>query len=188
MELLKCNIDNLSLMTPIIFVEDSVYNRYTSQFLGNSTIKDELKTCNDSTIKDELKTCNESTIKDELKTCNDSTIKDELKTCNDFLNISNSIRICNDVNEKLNPVEFLKVSLNMVNCENSKVVDMMYKFCEDEKVLHKFKRKNVSMMIEGIANNKWNVNVCNLFNFLLHRNFIYRNKIIGESNMNAYKI
>lgn len=150
MELLKSSIDNVSLMTPIIFVEDSVYKRYTSCY-----------NC-----------ANEQEHEDVEE------IEDHVKEHEDV----------EEVKEKLNPIEFLKASLNMTDCDNAKVIEIIYKFCEEDRVVHKFKRKNISMIVEGIANNKWNIYVCNLFHFLLNRNFLYRNKIIGDSDINVYKI
>ena len=155
MELLKSSIDNVSLMTPIIFVEDSVYKRYTSCYNCAEEVKEH---------------------------------EEHVEEVKEVKEVKEHVEEVKEVKEKLNPIEFLKASLNMTDCDNAKVIEMIYKFCEEDRVVHKFKRKNISMIAEGIANNKWNVYVCNLFHFLLNRNFLYRNKIIGDSDINVYKI
>lgn len=110
--------------------------------------------------------------------------------CDDnyFLDLEGVEKLEIDLNftEKMHPIEFLKRSLMMERCENSRIIDKLYKFCENSRVINKFKRKNISMMTEGISNNKWNVYVCTLFNFLLGRSFVYRNKKIGESESIYY--
>lgn len=160
MELLKSSIDNVSLMTPIIFVEDSVYKRYTSCY-------------------------NYAEEHEEVK---ENEHVEEVKENEHVKEVKENEEHVEEVKEKLNPIEFLKASLNMIDCDNAKVIEIIYKFCEEDRVVHKFKRKNISMIAEGIANNKWNIYVCNLFHFLLGRNFLYRNKIIGDSDIDVYKI
>jgi hypothetical protein len=159
MEILKSNINSTSNMMPIIFVESSIYNRYTSQC--NSKKHDNL---------------------------DDVESKDDVCVLDNGRNEMHNLEINMEVYDKLNPVEFLKASLNMQYCDNRQVIEMICKFCENEKVVYKFKRKEISVIMDGVCNNKWNISVCKFFNFLLNRSILYRNKRIGDSDVNVYKV
>lgn len=177
MELLKSNINSTSNMMPIIFVESSIYNRYTSQcnkFRSSyGSFKEDVKENVNHNMKDDVN----DNVNDNV---NENVNENVCRVYNGEVNMG--------VNDKLNPVEFLKASLSMLNCDNRQVVGMICKFCENEKVVYKFKRKEISVIMDGVCNNKWNISVCKFFNFLLNRSILYRNKRIGESDVNVYKV
>lgn len=172
MEDLRDHIDSTSSMKSIIFVDNIIYNRHTCMdVLADDITIEQGEDKFEKVDTDVIDDCDEIEIDS-----NNIGLLDERQT---FV-------INGDVEHGKNPCDFLSDTL-LIGDNREIILDMLYRFMEDKRVMKKFTKKVISSIMEGLSANKWNINVCNFFHYLLDIDFIYRKRLIGSSEVGAYR-
>jgi hypothetical protein len=91
-----------------------------------------------------------------------------------------TIKINKIENNKLSPLEFFKQSLDLYE-DDDIIKNKLFTFISTQKISIKYTKKGVSMIMDGITQNKWNIYICKLFSFLLDISFEYRKQQICDT-------
>jgi hypothetical protein len=91
-----------------------------------------------------------------------------------------TIKINKIENNKLSPLEFFKQSLDLYE-DDDIIKSKLFTFISTQKISIKYTKKGVSMIMDGITQNKWNIYICKLFSFLLDISFEYRKQQICDT-------
>ena len=102
--------------------------------------------------------------------------------CNIKINKINKID-----NNKLSPLEFFKQTLDLYD-DDDIIRTKLFDFISTQKISIKYTKKGVSMIMDGITQNKWNIYICKLFSFLLDISFEYRKQQICETKHSNFII
>lgn len=95
--------------------------------------------------------------------------------------IDNTVYINDVIEQKLSPIEYLKKSIDIGN-DDFIIRNKLFDFLSNPLISKKYTKKGVSSIMDGLSQNKWNINVCKLFSFLFNVSFIYRKNRIEDSN------
>lgn len=108
--------------------------------------------------------------------------------CDGINNTVDNIVYINSVQDKrLSPMDYLKKSIDIDN-DDLIIRNKLFEFLSNPLVSKKYTKKGVSSIMDGISQNKWNINLCKFFSFLFNVSFIYRkNKIEDSSNISLDK-
>lgn len=90
------------------------------------------------------------------------------------------IEINNNIDKNLNPIEFIRQALYLYE-EDECIKNKIFNFISDKKLMIKYTKKGVSTIMDGLAKDKWNINICKLYSFLLNIPFNYRKSIILDN-------
>ena len=148
-----------------------------------SDIKDPISDIKDpiSDIKDPISDIKESIsdIKDPI-----SDIKDPISDIKDPIS---DIKINKIEKKDIGPLEFFKQSLDLYEDDDT-IKNKLFTFISTKKISNKYTKKGVSMIMDGITQNKWNIYICKLFSFLLDISFEYRKQTICYTNNSRFII
>ena len=148
-------------------------------------IKEPLKDINEDTkepledIKEPLKDTKES-LEDINEPSNDikesfKDIKESLKNIRE--NIKESTEEIIEINNNITPICFIKQRLQLYE-DNEIIKTKLFNFISNQKVINKYTKRGTSLIMDGLSQDKWNVNVCKLYSFLLDVTFRYRKQSI----------
>ena len=98
-----------------------------------------------------------------------------------------NIKINKIDNNKLSPLEFFKQTLDLYD-DDDIIRTKLFDFISTQKISIKYTKKGVSMIMDGITQNKWNIYICKLFSFLLDISFEYRKQQICETKHSNFII
>jgi hypothetical protein len=90
------------------------------------------------------------------------------------------VQINNNIDKNLNPIEFIKQALYLYE-EDGCIKNKIFNFISDKKLMIKYTKKGVSIIMDGLTKDKWNINICKLYSFLLNIPFNYRKSIISDN-------
>ena len=90
------------------------------------------------------------------------------------------VQINNNIDKNLNPIEFIKQALYLYE-EDECIKNKIFNFISDKKLMIKYTKKGVSTIMDGLTKDKWNINICKLYSFLLNIPFNYRKSIISDN-------
>jgi archaellum component FlaC len=88
-------------------------------------------------------------------------------------------------NKDIGPLEFFKQSLDLYEDDDK---NKLFAFISNQKITNKYTKKGVSMIMDGITQDKWNIYICKLFSFLLDISFEYRKQNICYTNNSRFII
>ena len=154
--------------------------------IGDIKDPDDIKDCiND--IKDPIGDIKD--IKDPI--CNIKDIKAPIDDIKDFINDVkdpiDDIKINKIENKDIGPLDFFKQSLDLYE-DDDIIKNKLFTFISTQKISNKYTKKGVSMIMDGITQNKWNIYICKLFSFLLDISFEYRKQNICYTNNSRFII
>ena len=162
MDLLKSKIDKnvkSSMIFPnanlIIAYNTNTFITYDNEIDIVIDVKDSI---NVKDIKDVKDSINVKDIKDSI---NVKDIKDKLIT----------------INNNITPLDFIKDYLQLYE-DIETIKNKLFTFISNQKVINKYTKRGASLIMDGLSQDKWNINVCKLFSFLLDITFSYRKQII----------
>ena len=89
--------------------------------------------------------------------------------------------------KNISPLLFIKESLELYD-DNETIKNKLFNFISTQKITNKYTKRGVSMIMDGIAQDKWNIYVCKLFSFLLDISFEYRKQNICETTNSKFLI
>jgi archaellum component FlaC len=148
-----------------------------------SDIKDPISDIKDpiSDIKDPI-----SDIKDPISDIKDpiNDIKDPI---NDIKDPINDIKINKIEKKDIGSLDFFKQSLDLYEDDDT-IKKKLFTFISTQKISNKYTKKEISMIMDGITQNKWNIYICKLFSFLLDISFEYRKQTICYTNNSRFII
>ena len=98
-----------------------------------------------------------------------------------------NIKINKIDNNKLSPLEFFKQTLDLYD-DDDIIRTKLFDFISTQKISIKYTKKGVSMIMDGITQNKWNIYICKLFSFLLDISFEYRKQQICDTKHSNFII
>ena len=90
-------------------------------------------------------------------------------------------------NKDIGPLEFFKQSLDLYE-DDDIIKNKLFAFISNQKITNKYTKKGVSMIMDGITQDKWNIYICKLFSFLLDISFEYRKQNICYTNNSRFII
>lgn len=90
------------------------------------------------------------------------------------------VQINNNIDKNLNPIEFIRQALYLYE-EDECIKNKIFNFISDKKLMIKYTKKGVSIIMDGLTKDKWNINICKLYSFLLNIPFNYRKSIISDN-------
>ena len=90
------------------------------------------------------------------------------------------VQINNNIDKNLNPIEFIRQALYLYE-EDECIKNKIFNFISDKKLMIKYTKKGVSTIMDGLTKDKWNINICKLYSFLLNIPFNYRKSIISDN-------
>jgi peptidoglycan hydrolase CwlO-like protein len=85
------------------------------------------------------------------------------------------------------PFDFFKQSLDLYE-DDDIIKNKLFIFIATPKISNKYTKKGISMIMDGITQNKWNIYICKLFSFLLDISFEYRKQNICETKNSKFVI
>lgn len=94
--------------------------------------------------------------------------------------IETDIKINKIDNKNLSPLEFFKQTLDLYE-DDDIIKTKLFDFISNKKISIRYTKKGVSMIMDGITQNKWNIYICKLFSFLLDISFEYRKQEICDT-------
>jgi len=97
------------------------------------------------------------------------------------------IKINKIENKDIGPLDFFKQSLDLYE-DDDIIKNKLFTFISTQKISNKYTKKGVSMIMDGITQNKWNIYICKLFSFLLDISFEYRKQNICYTNNSRFII
>ena len=146
-------------------------------------IKDPISDIKDpiSDIKDPI-----SDIKDPISDIKES-INDIKDPISDIKDLISDIKINKIEKKDIGPLEFFKQSLDLYEDDDT-IKKKLFTFISTPKISNKYTKKEISMIMDGITQNKWNIYICKLFSFLLDISFEYRKQTICYTNNSRFII
>ena len=90
------------------------------------------------------------------------------------------VQINNNIDKNLNPIEFIRQALYLYE-EDECIKNKIFNFISDKKLMIRYTKKGVSTIMDGLTKDKWNINICKLYSFLLNIPFNYRKSIISDN-------
>jgi hypothetical protein len=191
MELLKQKIDKTAECTKL-FLD----NKWTISFDQN-----ECFTPNSSTEELDLNVVIDQVDNDntnikhntDIKCVNDNKYIEDTNNIEDSNNntivkdITNSLNIKKIDKKDISPLLFFKESLELYD-DNETIKTKLFNFISTQKITTKYTKRGVSMIMDGIAQDKWNIYICKLFSFLLDISFEYRKQNICETTNSKFLI
>ena len=184
MELLKQKIDKTTECTKLF-----LHNKWTISF-------DQYECFTPNSSTDELdlngfidQVGNNRNIKHNtnFKYIHDNTIVKNIEDHNKNKNITNSFNIKKIDKKDISPLLFIKESLELYE-DNETIKNKLFNFISTQKITNKYTKRGVSMIMDGIAQDKWNIYICKLFSFLLDISFEYRKQNICETTNSKFLI
>ena len=213
MEDLRDHIDSTSSMKSIIFVDNIIYGKHTCMDVLSDDIiivKDDKKYIMEESDAMDAKSMDAKSMDAKSMDAKSMDMINDIDNSKIIMDIDNQMDIDNSniimdienqplvkiqtqtftINRKVkdgkSPCDFLSETL-MIGNNREIMLNMIYEFMGDKRVMKKFTKKVISSVMEGLSSNKWNINVCTFFHFLLDIDFIYRKRLIGSNEINAYK-
>ena len=89
--------------------------------------------------------------------------------------------------KNISPLEFFKQSLDLYE-DNNIIKNKLFIFIATQKITNKYTKRGVSLIMDGITQDKWNIYICKLFSFLLDISFEYRKQNICETQHSKFII
>ena len=190
MELLKNKIDKTSQCVMlfshtkwIITFDDIQCDTPTSSYDGIQYFdKDPINDIKDPIIKDPIN-------KDPIIKLPIDDIKDPIDDIKLPINKDpiNDIKINKIEKKDIGPFDFFKQSLDLYE-DDDIIRTKLFTFISTQKISNKYTKKGISMIMDGITQNKWNIYICKLFSFLLDISFEYRKQNICYTNNSRFII
>ena len=126
--------------------------------------------------------CDTPTSSDDIQYFDD--IKDPISDIKDPIS---DIKINKIEKKDIGPLEFFKQSLDLYEDDDT-IKNKLFTFISTQKISNKYTKKEISMIMDGITQNKWNIYICKLFSFLLDISFEYRKQNICYTNNSRFII
>lgn len=187
--------DNDNVKNNIHIFNNSISNNNITTDVSNDNIINEPVNLSDNANTANL--LNTANLSDTANLSNIANISNVVNTSNvvNIANISNTViyTTINDIkinkidNNKLSPLEFFKQTLDLYE-DDDVIRTKLFTFISEQKISIKYTKKGVSMIMDGITQNKWNIYICKLFSFLLDISFEYRKQQICETKHSNFII
>ena len=185
MDLLKSKVDKVlksSMIFPnanwIIAYNTDIFITDVNEIDFSKDIK-EIVQDNKEIVKDnkEIVKDNKEIVQDiiEIVKDNKEIVQDNKDSVGDIKEIVQDIIEIN--NDTITPIGFIKEKLQLYE-DNEIIKTKLFNFISNQKVINKYTKRGTSLIMDGLSQDKWNVNVCKLYSFLLDVTFKYRKQII----------
>lgn len=126
-------------------------------------------------------------IEDPNNFINDVKNTDSIKEPIEDVKNTVDIKVNKIENKDIGPLEFFKQSLDLYE-DDDIIKNKLFTFISTQKITNKYTKKGISMIMDGITQNKWNIYICKLFSFLLDISFEYRKQNICYTNNSRFII
>ena len=175
------SLDNIQCDTPNSSYDDIQY--FDKEFFDD--IEDPIKNieCPNNFINDVKDT---EDIKD-IKNVKDTEDAKDIKNTDSIKEPIDDIKVNKIENKDIGPLEFFKQSLDLYE-DDDIIKNKLFTFISTQKISNKYTKKGISMIMDGITQNKWNIYICKLFSFLLDMSFEYRKQNICYTNNSKFII
>ena len=185
MEFLKNEIDKTA-QCAMIFSHTKWIISFDDIQCDTPTSSDDIQYFDD--IKDPINDIKESIsdIKDPISDIKDP-ISDIKESISDIKDPISDIKINKIEKKDIGPLEFFKQSLDLYEDDDT-IKNKLFTFISTQKISNKYTKKEISMIMDGITQNKWNIYICKLFSFLLDISFEYRKQTICYTNNSRFII
>jgi len=188
------SLDNIQCDTPNSSYDDIQY--FDKEFFDD--IEDPIKNieCPNNFINDVKDTEDIKDIKNVKDTEDAKDIKntdsikepiDDIKNTDSIKEPIDDIKVNKIENKDIGPLEFFKQSLDLYE-DDDIIKNKLFTFISTQKISNKYTKKGISMIMDGITQNKWNIYICKLFSFLLDMSFEYRKQNICYTNNSKFII
>ena len=111
----------------------------------------------------------------------------EQKDIQDLTGNKQEIKINKIETKNISPLEFFKQSLDLYE-DNDIIKNKIFIFIATQKITNKYTKRGISLIMDGITQDKWNIYICKLFSFLLDISFEYRKQNICETQHSKFII
>ena len=112
---------------------------------------------------------------------------DDVKNTDSIKEPIDDVKVNKIENKDIGPLEFFKQSLDLYE-DDDIIKNKLFTFISNQKITTKYTKKGVSMIMDGITQDKWNIYICKLFSFLLDISFEYRKQNICYTNNSKFII
>ena len=176
------SFDDIQCDTPNSSYDDIEY--FDKEFFDD--IKDPVK----DTVEDV-----KDTVEDDIRNSVED-VKTQLNKLVDDINnmvervknpLADDIKINKIETKDICPLDFFKQTLDLYE-DDDIIKNKLFTFISTQKISNKYTKKGISMIMDGITQNKWNIYICKLFSFLLDISFEYRKQNICETNNSKFII
>jgi len=182
------SLDDIQCDTPNSSYDDIQY--FDKEFFDD--IEDPIKDieCPNNFINDVKNTVDDvkNTVDDAKNTVDDvKNTVDDVKNTVSIKQAIDDIKVNKIENKDIGPLEFFKQSLDLYE-DDDIIKNKLFTFISTQKISNKYTKKGISMIMDGITQNKWNIYICKLFSFLLDISFEYRKQNICYTNNSRFII